>query len=243
MFCDGSASEADEAAGHVYCVKMNRIRDLALQSLSQEAVRDEAVREIIDELAAIADACVDLQQNRKRPDSDPVMGWDNAPLTLGTLRKARALKREPNAFDPATQCRVGECECFEICAKADACTAKREPNAAGQDRSTERASGERTSAGTSPSPAPAAPDVASMVKRLRTVAEMREPRTAHIIKIAKEAAALLVRLGQGWIPVKNRSADYPAAKHLGEWDIIEREREDGKIFRFTLPPLPGASDD
>ncbi len=66
--------------------------DTILQSLSLESVRSEALNGIIKELAEIADACVDLQQNRNRPDSDPVMGWDNAKLTLGTLRKARAIQ-------------------------------------------------------------------------------------------------------------------------------------------------------
>lgn len=52
----------------------------------------EAVQPIINELAAIADACADLHQNRNRPDSDPIMGWDNAKLTLGTVRLARSLR-------------------------------------------------------------------------------------------------------------------------------------------------------
>jgi hypothetical protein len=52
----------------------------------------EAVEPIIKELAAIADACADLHQNRNAPDSLPLMGWDNAKLTLGTVRLARALR-------------------------------------------------------------------------------------------------------------------------------------------------------
>ena len=47
--------------------------------------------EIVAELAAIGEAVCDLSQNRKRPDSEPIMGWDNAKLTLGTVRKCRAM--------------------------------------------------------------------------------------------------------------------------------------------------------
>jgi hypothetical protein len=52
--------------------------------------------EIVRELAAIGEAVCDLAQNRKRPDSVPIMGWDDAKLTLGTVRKCRTLAAAPS---------------------------------------------------------------------------------------------------------------------------------------------------
>lgn len=95
-------------------------------------------------------------------------------------------------------------------------------------------------------PPTAAPDeVARMVRRLREVAGGADTELGEDSRLMYDAAALLWRLGQGWIPVKFNMTNYPVAKHRGEWDTIDRQREDGKIFRFTLPPLPapGASDD
>ena len=53
---------------------------------------DVRIKAIIGELAAIADACADLHQNRNRDNGDAIMQWDNAKLTLGTVRKARWLR-------------------------------------------------------------------------------------------------------------------------------------------------------
>jgi len=75
---------------------LNALCDLALRALSPSPEREgQSVQDIINELASIADACADLSQNERRPDSDQVMGWDNAKLTLGTLRNARRLRDSP----------------------------------------------------------------------------------------------------------------------------------------------------
>lgn len=50
------------------------------------------VKAIIDELASIADACADLDQNKRRGHNEPIMQWDDAKLTLGTIRKARWIR-------------------------------------------------------------------------------------------------------------------------------------------------------
>lgn len=55
---------------------------------------------IINELAAIADACADLHQNRNRGNGEAIMAWDNAKLTLGTIRKARWIRDGKAAPSP-----------------------------------------------------------------------------------------------------------------------------------------------
>lgn len=54
----------------------------------------KAANAIVEELSAIGDVLCRLNHYRNAPDSHPVMSWDDKPLTIGTLRKALALRGE-----------------------------------------------------------------------------------------------------------------------------------------------------
>lgn len=174
---------------------LQAIFDLALQSLSQEAVRDEAQIQA-EALAQLLGAAI-LRLKELGETS-----WQLPPYA-----KALALKREPNAAE-----QVGR---------------QLEPLLRGDVVG----------------PAPAAPDDGLTVEQNSVGFVIKAANGNELFLTNERAAALLAKLGRGWVPVKFNMTNYPVAKHLGEWDTIDRKREDGKIFRFTLPPLPGASDE
>lgn len=98
VYIEIQASSHDEDVSVLSHLPPDKARELAAWLLERyglkhsEYVPDAGTESIINELAAIADACADLHQNRNRANGDPIMQWDNAKLTLGTVRKARWLR-------------------------------------------------------------------------------------------------------------------------------------------------------
>lgn len=153
---------------------------------------------------------------------------------------------------------------------------KREPSAAptsaekGGAHAAGTISGEAVKGAAHPQNAVSAPDVAEMVKKLERDANLLVDRPDLFVNVAiaagamRQAAALLSKLGQGWVPVSERLPDegeyvwcagkhdlqvtskFSAGRFCGYVESIESWEYDltDKVTHWMpLPPLPKSSDE
>jgi hypothetical protein len=232
------------------------------QSLSQEAGR-----EITDEeIRAIAEREVNPAYDENTQIITYVTKVVRAVLALSALSQEAVRNENEEAAKVCDEqakmyAEEGLTElCLALAAAADAIRVlKREPNAAAHELEVET---EFSMAKSGPKyefeidgewpvkPAPAAPDVASMVKKLNGRAVYANSPDAAMMR---EAAALLAKLGQGestdsldgrrYRYLRNRTC----GRQLGEpescWLELRPRDLDLAIDAATLPPAPGASDE
>jgi hypothetical protein len=133
---------------------------------------------------------------------------------------------------------------------------KREPNVAGAEGISGKSLGVmETLVAPSKAAAPAAPDVASMVEQLRQwglalTIGAAVPR-AQVGDLMIQAAALLVRLGQGWtleprelkLLIDYHDVKGCEAEAMGVTGSVRYHDKRRAYYESLLPPAPGASDE
>ncbi len=89
-------------------------------------------------------------------------------------------------------------------------------------------------------PQVSAPDVAVMIKRLRAIGTGYEQNIAQIVHACAEAAALIEKLGQGWIPALESESKGVFLTGVPGKPIyaVDERAEPYCWWRFDLPDLP-----